>query len=126
MNKKPDRTMLYITISIVLLLLAIAATSLINNRPSSEEDIRAKASLQTGLTYEPMVNSVDASTGTLVVENLKPTDNGMALSGTWNVTVPSGTSLAGLSAGTTVQITIDSKTFNIQNHTMGVKKVEIK
>jgi len=118
--------MLYITISIVLLLVAIAATSLINNRPSSEGDIRAKASLQTGLTYEGMVNSVDASTGTLVMENLKPTDNGMALSGTWNVTVPSDTSLAGVSPGTTVLITIDSKTFNIQNHSMGAKKVEVK
>jgi len=126
MNKKPDRTMLYITVSIILLLVAIAATSLINSRPSSEGDIRAKASLQTGLTYEAMVNSVDSSAGTMVVENLKPTDNGMALTGTWNVTISSDTSLAGVSAGATVLITIDSKTFDIQNHTMGAKKVELK
>ena len=126
MNKKPDRTMLYIAGSIILLVVAIAVTSIINNRPSSEADIRAKASLQTGLTYEAIVNSVDASTGTLVVENLKPTDNGMALSGTWNVTIPSDISLVGVSAGTNIQLTIDSKTFNIQTRTMGAKKVELK
>jgi len=125
MNKKPDRTMLYIAGSVILLVVAIAATSYINSRPATEGDIRAKASLQTGLTYEATVNSVDTS-GTLVVENLKPTDNGMALTGTWNVTVPSDTSLAGISAGTNIQLTIDSKTFNIQTRTMGAKKVEIK
>jgi hypothetical protein len=126
MNKKPDRTMLYIAGSVILLVVAIAATSIINNRPSSEADIRAKASLQTGLTYEAIVNSVDASTGTLIVENLKPTDNGMALTGTWSVTMPSDMSLTGITAGTSVQITIDSKTFNIQTHTLGAKKVEVK
>jgi len=116
--------MLYIAGSVILLVVAIAATSYINNRPVTEGDIRAKASLQTGLTYEAMVNSVDTSTGTLVLENLKPTDNGMALSGTWNVKVPSDISLTGISTGTTVQITIDSKTFDIQSRTMGAKKVE--
>jgi|GEM_PF-6682394 len=124
MNKKIDRSMLYIAGSVILLVVAIAATSYINNRPVTEGDIRAKASLQTGLTYEAMVNSVDTSTGTLVLENLKPTDNGMALSGTWNVKVPSDISLTGISTGTTVQITIDSKTFDIQSRTMGAKKVE--
>lgn len=126
MNKKPDRTMLYIAFSVVLLIIAIAVTSFINSKPASETDIRAKASLQTGLTYNGIVNSVDPSTGVLVLESLTPTDNGMALSGTWTVQAPSDVSLSSVSVGSKVQVTVDSQTFNIQAHTMGVKKLEVK
>ena len=118
--------MLYIAFSVVLLIVAIAVTSFINNRPASETDIRAKASLQTGLTYNGIVNSVDPSTGALVLESLTPTDNGMALSGTWTVQAPSDVSLGSVSVGSKVQVTVDSQTFNIQSHTMGVKKIEVK
>lgn len=126
MDKKPDRTMTYIAVSVALLILAIAVTSVINSRPASEADIRAKASLQAGLVYEGMVNSIDPTTGILAVDNLKPIDNGMALSGVWNIEVPSGISTAGVTSGSKIQITIDSPTFNIQTHTMGVKKLEVK
>ena len=126
MNKKSDRTMLYIAVSVILLVLAIAATSLINSRPASETDIRAKASLQTGLVYDGIVNSINTSSQTVVLESLNPIDNGMALSGNWTIQVPSTVSLSGISIGSKIQITVDSKTFDIQNRTMGVKKIEIK
>ena len=119
--------MLYIIGSIILLVIAIAATAFINNRPSSQTDIRAKASLQTGVVYEGIVTSVNASEGILVVENLTPEGNSsMILSGTWNVRIPSNTSLDRISAGVKVQLTVDSKTFDIQNKTMDAKKIEIK
>jgi hypothetical protein len=126
MNKKPDHTMVYIAGSVILLVAAIAATSIINNRPSTEADIRAKASLQTGVVYEAIVRSVDAGTGVVTVESLKPKDKGMTLSGIWTVQLPTAVSLSGISTGTNVQITVDSKTFDIQNRTMSAKKVEVK
>jgi len=126
MNKKPDRTMIYIGISVVLLLGAIVATSVINSQPSSEADIRAKASLQAGIVYEGIVNSIDTSGQTLIVESLKPKDGGMALTGIWTVQVPSTLSLSGISIGSDVQLTVDSKTFDIQNHSMQVKNIVAK
>ena len=118
--------MIYIGISVVLLLGAIVATSVINSQPSSEADIRAKASLQAGIVYEGIVNSIDTSGQTLIVESLKPKDGGMALTGIWTVKVPSTLSLSGISIGSDVQLTVDSKTFDIQNHSMQVKNIVAK
>jgi len=123
MNKKPDRTILYIAGSVILLIVAIAATSYINSSASSKTDIRAKASVQTGVVYEGIVNSVDTGAGTLLVESVKPQNGGMALSGTWTVLIPPTVSLGEFSAGMGVLITVDSKKFNIQTHTVEAKNV---
>ena len=126
MNKKPDRSMIYIALSVIFLITAIAVTSVINSRASTQTDVRAKASVQAGVIYEGIVNSIDLATNTFVIESLKPVDNGMILSGIWNVQAPSTVSLSDVSIGVRVQITVDSKSFDIQNHTMSVKKVEVR
>jgi len=126
MNKKPDRSMIYIGISVILLMGAIAATSIINSRQSSQTDIRAKASTTTGVVYQGIVNSVDFGKGVLLVESLKPEKGGMALSGVWTVLVPTTVSLGQFSAGTGVNITVDSKKFDIQTKTIEAKNVTAK
>jgi len=126
MNTKPDRSMIYIVVSVVLLIGAIAATSIINSRQSSQTDIRAKASATTGVVYQGIVNAVDLGKGVLMVESLKPEKGGMALSGVWTVTVPSTISLGAFSPGTAVNVTVDSKKFNIQTKTIEAKNVVAK
>ncbi len=124
MNRKPDRTMLYIAGSVVLLILAIAATSIINSRTANDTDIRARASVQSGLEYEATISTIDFGNRTLTVDALKPLDNNMALAGTWSVQVASDISMEGLSEGARVKLIIDSKEFSIQNRSMGVKKID--
>lgn len=125
MNNKPDRSMLYIAGSVILLGIAIAVTSFINSRPASQIDIRAKASVESGLVYEGIVSSIDAATGTLSVDSLKPIGSGVTLNGTWTVQVPSGIPSNNMSVGAKVRMTVDSKSLNIQSRTMSVKKINI-
>jgi hypothetical protein len=126
MNRKVDRTMIYIALSVVFMVIAIAATSFINNRAASGTDIRARASVQTGLEYQGTVVSADPTNRTVSLENLKPVNTGMALAGTWTANIPSDLSMDGLTGGVRVQIIVDSQTFSIQNRSMGVKKIDIK
>ena len=118
--------MIYIAASVVLMVFAIAATTLINNRNASQTDIRAKASAQAGVVYEGIVNAVDMTTGTLMVESLTPEKGGLPLSGIWTVLVPSTVSIGALSPGTAILVTVDAQKFNMKTHTIEAKNVVAK
>jgi len=108
------------------MIIAIAVTSFINSNANSKTDIRAKASVQTGVVYEAIVNSIDQGAGTLTVESVTPKNGGLALIGTWTVLVPSNIPLDEFSGGMNVLITVDAQKFNIKTHIIEAKNVSAK
>jgi len=123
MDKKPDRSLFFIGGSLGLLFLAVVVTSLINkNQSVNSGDIRAKASVDTGLRYEATISSLEGD-GSIKVSSVTPYDNPEKNFGEWTV-LPAGTvNMTDITVGTKVILTIDAKTFDVKTHTMQAKAI---
>ena len=130
MIKKKNNSFLYLIGSVALIIVAIAATSIINrskNATTESTDIRTKAGSLSTLKFSGTVVSTDDGKGIFVLDNLRFSDNSQDNSlrqlGSWTVTPPSGFNLASLFSGSKVTITVDSSTFLINSHTVTATQI---
>jgi hypothetical protein len=127
MEKKVDRGMVLIGISLLVLIIGITTVFFIDKMKSGgQSDIRAKAGVDTGLKYEGIVASVNTTENSFVLTNVAPYDNPQQKFGQWTVGVPSNQSVSSFAPGTTVIVTVEAKNFDIKTHTMIAKGVETK
>lgn len=110
--------------SVILVVLAIPLVSLLGRTGSSDEsgDVRARAGIDAALQLNGTVNSVDETKGTLIVDNVYLADESRAGDakgmGAWIVTAPPAFNFASVSPGQRVLVSIDSKTFLAETHTV--------
>jgi hypothetical protein len=109
--------------TVVLILLAVALVAILGRgTPSnSSTDVRARAGIQNALKFVGVVASVDEAKGTILVTNVQLADEDRAGKaqnmGEWTVTVPAAFNFASASPGTTVTIGVEATTVNIVSHT---------
>jgi len=114
-----NKTNLFIFVSVVLILLAVALVAILNKTaPSgSSTDVRARAGTPHTIQLIGTVNSVNETKGTILVTGVQFADANRAGPpqdlGDWTVTAPVAFNFASISPGSTVTIGIDANTFNI-------------
>lgn len=117
MNRK-NNTLLFVGISLILIISAIAATAIISRtKDGGSSDIRAKAGVTTTLRMKAMVATIDETKGTIVVSGLMFSDSQNDL-GSWTVTPPPGLSVSSLSAGQTISLSVDPSSMDVATHTV--------
>ncbi|MBU1327292.1 hypothetical protein KKB64_03805 [Patescibacteria group bacterium] len=125
-NKVPN-SFIYFFASIGLIVVTIIMGFIIEKTKSSSTDIRAKAGVINTLKVNGTVTSVD--NGVLTVDNVFFADDsrsGPAVNyGTWEVTPPQGYNAASAGSGTTIAITVETKTFDISSHKLKATKIQI-
>jgi hypothetical protein len=126
MNKKTT-SLVYIGGSLLLVVVAIAITTILNrtSSPTTQgEDIRAKAGSTNTMQVKGVVSEVDAPGSKLKLDNVTfvSSDNSSNL-GLWTVSAPQ-VDLSTLPVGSKVILTIDSATFLISAHTMTATQIK--
>src|SRR3989344_729131 len=135
MIKKKATSFPYLFGSVLLILSAIIATTILGSIKSSPEDIRARAGNGAGIRFTAVVSSVDETNGTVTVTNVvfAGVDVSIfgaqgvpqaALKGDWVVTTSGEANLGMLSQGTKVEVFADPGTIDIAKHTLTAKKIK--
>lgn len=131
--QKKNRSSLYIGGSVLLIMLAVAATAIVNQTQngsqSTSEDIRAKAGASSTLRITGTVSIVDNTARKIVVNNLRFIESaggaGNNNLGSWTVTPPPNFDLGTIAAGNTVTVTIDPSTFLTTYHTVTATQIVV-
>lgn len=121
---KKDNTFLYIISTLSFILLGIILTAVINQTKS--KDTRIRASATSGIEATAIVTSVDSGTNSMTVNDLAFASSENKKSGIWVITPPSSFVFSSVIPGNTVTLKIDSKSFDIQNHTLIAKEMKKK
>lgn len=128
-----SKSALYVGGSVLLIMLAIAATAIVNQTQNTGQqgstDIRAKAGVSATLKTTGIVSLVDTTAGKIVVNNLRFIEStgeiGTSNLGSWTVTPPSGFDLGSVNVGNTVTMTIDPSTFLTNYHTVTATQIVV-
>lgn len=113
---------LFILVSVVLILLAVALVAILNKTApkGSSTDVRARAGTTNTLKLVGVVDSVNETQGTILVTSAQFADDNRTGApqnlGDWTVTAPAAFNFASISPGSAVTIGIDANTFNIASH----------
>ncbi len=122
-NKK-DNSFLYIISTLSFVLLGIILTSVINQTKS--KDVRILASATSGIEATAIVTAINSETNSIAVNELAFASSENKKLGAWVITPPSSFVFSSIIPGNTVTIKIDSKHFDIQNHTLTAKEIKKK
>lgn len=123
-RKQNDRTLMYVSISVGLIIIGIIFTGIINRvKQSQPTDIRTRAGSSASLQFVGLVANTDTNTNSITVTNLQFANNSQQNLGTWTITPPASYNLASLRAGTSIKIGIDPVTFNIETHTAVAREI---
>lgn len=110
----------FLFISVSLIIGAIIFTTILGQTKGSASinDVRARAAVEKSMLLTGIVDEVNDATGTVTVSGVKfEGDSGKDL-GAWTVTIPSNAQTGALTGGKQVLITVDAKTFKINERTM--------
>lgn len=135
MKKKPtSNSFIYFFGSVLLIITAIIATSILNNTSNEgSQDVRARASVTSLMRLTAIVASVDETKGLAIVNGLQftgSTPEGLQsvarnTGGTWNVTVSGSVNLAVLGPGTRVELQVNPTTFNITQRSLTAAAITV-
>lgn len=116
--QRKSNTFLFVGISLILIVAAIAATAVISRtKDGGSSDIRAKAGVATTLRMKAIVATIDEVKGTIVVSGLSFSDSQNDL-GAWTVTPPPGIPLSSLSPGQMISLSVDPSSMDVATHTV--------
>ncbi|MBI5620246.1 hypothetical protein HY949_00530 [Candidatus Gottesmanbacteria bacterium] len=129
MKKKPvSNSFIYFFGSVLLIITAIIATAILNttNNSGASQDVRARASVTSLMRMTAVVQSVDETSGVVVVAGLQfsgSTPEGLQnvarnSGGSWSVRVSGSINLASIGPGSRIELQINPSTFNIADHTL--------
>lgn len=127
MQPKKSRTLVYVGSSLALIIVAIVFSSFLNRREPAEtssSDIRARANAPGLIKVTGLVNEVNETEGTILVENLAFEDATKSL-GTWTVTAPISFSVSSAFPGAKLVITVDPPTMMAQSRTLTATEIVV-
>lgn len=131
MNKKPD-SMIYAMALGGLILAGVITTAIINAVKSNQgtaTDIRAKAGVVSTLKLIGIVDHINDTDGTIVVNNVQfasESRSGKAVNyGTWIVTPPATFSILSAIPGNTITFTINSDSFDVATKKVVAAQVSV-
>lgn len=134
-KKTTSNSFIYFFGSVLLIVTAIVATSILNrtNNIAGSQDVRARASVTSLMRLSAIVESVDETKGLVIVNGLQFTGNAPEglqsvarnTDGTWNVTVSGSVNLAVLGPGSRVELQVNPTTFNIAKHSLTAAAITV-
>ncbi len=125
-----DNSLIYLGGSLLFIMIAIMATAIYSqNKSDSTSDIRARAGQTATLKAFSDVASVDDTTQTIRVNNLRFVGSDGVVSvnnlGSWTVTPPAGFNVSGVYPGAKLTVTISPATFIAETHTLTATQITI-
>lgn len=114
-----------------LVVMGMITTAIIDRVKSSQSsaDVRAKAGVTNTLKLTGTVESVDESSGTIVVNDVQFTTESrsgkVANYGTWTVTPPSTFNLLSANPGASIAFTISADSFNVETHAVVASQISV-
>lgn len=121
-NNSGKNSIIFFVGSVFFVLLGILVITILSTRQSNTDtqDVRARAAVSAALKFTGVVNSIDDSSGTLIVDDLQfeNAQEGTKSLGTWTVTPPASFNLSSVSPGSRVTISVVAETFIATSHTM--------
>ena len=133
-KKTTSNSFIYFFGSVLLIVSAIVATSILNNTSNAgSQDVRARASVTSLMRLTAIVESVDETKGLVIVNGLQftgSTPEGLQsvarnTGGVWNVTVSGSVNLAVLGPGSRVELQVNPTTFNITQRSLTTAAITI-
>jgi len=121
---KKDNTFVYIISTVSLIFFGIILTAVINKTKSNDVGVRASATA--GIEAAAIITAVDNEKNSITVNELAFASSENKKLGTWVITAPSSFVFSSVIPGNTVTLKIDSKSFDIQNHTLTAKEIKKK
>ena len=122
-TKSSSNSFLYFFGSVMLIVTAIVATSILNrtNNIAGSQDVRARASVTSLMRLSAIVESIDETKGLVIVNGLQFTGStpealqsaARNSGGAWNVTVSGSVNLGSLGPGSRVELQVSPASFNI-------------
>ena len=121
-KKTTSNSFVYFFGSVLLIVSAIVATSILNTTSNAgSQDVRARASVTSLMRLSAIVESVDETKGLVIVNGLQftgSTPEGLQSAarntgGAWNVTVSGSVNLGALGPGSRVELQVNPASFNI-------------
>ncbi|MBI4066673.1 hypothetical protein HY411_03070 [Candidatus Gottesmanbacteria bacterium] len=114
--------------SVILIVTAIAATSVLNRttNTANSQDVRARASVTSLMRLTAVITSFDENEKVVVVNGLQFTgstpkgleDLARNTAGEWRVTVSGNVNLSNLNPGSRVELQVNPSSFNIAERTL--------
>ena len=132
--KRTSNSFIYFFGSVLLIVSAIVATSILNNTSNAgSQDVRARASVTSLMRLTAIVESVDETKGLVIVNGLQftgSTPEGLQsvarnTGGVWNVTVSGSVNLGILGPGTRVELQVNPTTFNITQRSLTAAAITV-
>lgn len=126
--KKRSNPYIYIFGSLLLIIVAIATTSIYSRaNENTPEDIRTKAGTTATIKVAGIVSSISETQGFFVVDNLRfsGTASGNKNLGSWTVTPPIDFSVSSLTIGDEVTLTVDPLSLVAQKRTVTATEINI-
>lgn len=133
-KKTTSNSFIYFFGSVLLIITAIIATSILNNTSNAgSQDVRARASVTSLMRLTAIIESVDETKGLVMVNGLQFTGNtpeglqsiARNTGGTWNVTVSGSINLGALGPGSRVELQVNPTTFNITQRSLTAAAITI-
>lgn len=123
-KQKQFNTLPYIGASLALIIVAIVFSAFLNQRQSSNADIRARATTAGLVKVTGIVAEVNENDGTIMVDNVAFEDSTKNL-GSWTVTPPTSFSLSSAYPGAKLLLTVDPPTMLAQLKTFTALEIKI-
>ena len=128
--QKKSNNVIYIFVSVILIVVAIASTAVINRLRSPNDgvvDVRARAGITSSLRFTGVVSSVDEAKGVINVDSLQfaTGESASSILGVWTVTPQPGFVLSSVGPGTKISIVAEPTTFLINSHTVTATQITI-
>lgn len=116
--------------SVGLIVLAITVSSILERtkQPTTNEDVRTRASATGSLQMTGTVATIDDTKGVITVDGIQfhDLDGSKAKNlGTWTVTLPPNANLGALYPGAKVLLTVNPTTFLAATHTLTATEIKI-
>jgi len=133
-KKQASNSFLYFFGSVMLIVTAIVATTILNRTASEKpQDVRARASVTSLMRMTAIVETIDETKGVIVVNGLQfsgSTPEGLQsiarnTGGTWNVTVSGNVNLGTVGPGSRIELQVNPSSFNIAGRTLTAASITI-
>jgi len=133
-KKKTSNSFIYFFGSVLLIVSAIVATSILNTTSNAgSQDVRARASVTSLMRMTAIVETIDETKGVIVVNGLQFSGStpeglqniGRNTGGTWNVTVSGNVNLGTVGPGSRIELQVNPSSFNIAGRTLTAASITI-
>lgn len=134
-KKTTSNSFIYFFGSVLLIVTAIVATSILNrtNNIAGSQDVRARASVTSLMRMTAIVENIDETKGVIIINGLQfsgSTPEGLQniarnTGGAWDVTVSGNVNLGTIGPGSRAELQVNPTTFNITEHSLTAAAITV-